>query len=523
MKAAPAVGPLRVGRGWPAWWWIPAAAAAVRLALVGAGRVVDTLWEVRYTDVDYDVVTDGAALVLAGRSPYERATYRYAPALAWLLTPNVWLLPEWGKLLFSACDLAVGAAVWSILVAHGGLPPQRAAACAAAFLLNPFVVNVSTRGNADALVALCVVGALWGVLGGRPALGGAALGAAVHLKLYPVVYALPLGLWLLQPDRRGMLRALRAPGGGGGDAVPPPLPPPSLRPAQVRAWLRGARWRDAALFAAACAGALGGLTAASAAAYGPEFLHAAVAYHAGRTDPRHNFSPAWLPQLYALHARAEGGAGGPSGAPLGVGGAGGTVLQRWGAAAAAALASPAGGAGSGGGTAAATALLAAPQLALVAWLGWRYHAAHLPLALFAQTAAFVHWNRVVTAQYFTWWAALLPLVLPHSRLGRPGWAAVAGAWAAAELAWSWPALHLELRGQAAHVRVWAGSALFFAASAGALAVVLAAHGHPAAAKGEDGRSAGASEGGAGSAGGASGASRRRRRGDDGGAHRDGLG
>ena len=51
---------------------------------------------VKYTDVDYRVFTDAAAIVAEGGSPFDRATYRYSPILAYLLIPNV-ICPIWGR------------------------------------------------------------------------------------------------------------------------------------------------------------------------------------------------------------------------------------------------------------------------------------------------------------------------------------------------------------------------------------------------------------------------------------------
>lgn len=436
------------------------AAIAVRAILVASGRIADVLFEVRYTDVDYDVFTDGARHVLEGKSPYDRATFRYVPILAWLLVPNVTLFAEWGKVLFSICDMAIGSLLWSILVRHMHVPRDQAVRwVCGCFLLNPFTVNISTRGNADALVVMCVVGALWLLLERRLALAGAVYGLAVHLKLYPVIHALPIGLWLLQPQATGeRTKAVhQSRSGQHDDGTGAKLADSagSSEGVSVLRWLREARYGDLLRFVVPAAGTLGWLTAASYVAYGDEFLRHAVLYHVGRADPRHNFSPAFLPIYYSLAAQQQGGA---------------------------AHAYVSGGQGDGWSDALFRLLISAtwaplwtfvPQMGLVAFLGWRYHSAHLPLALFAQTFAFVHWNKVVTAQYFCWYLALLPLVAPLCRLPARAWAALAGAWCAAELAWSWPALHLELRSQSVHAWVWGGSMAFFAVNVGVLAVLLA--------------------------------------------------
>ncbi|KAD2393886.1 hypothetical protein E3N88_40863 [Mikania micrantha] len=75
--------------------------AFLRALLIVYGEWQDTHMEVRYTDVDYLVFSNAAALVVAGKSPYKRSTYRYSPLIAYILAPNSFIQRSWGKFLFS--------------------------------------------------------------------------------------------------------------------------------------------------------------------------------------------------------------------------------------------------------------------------------------------------------------------------------------------------------------------------------------------------------------------------------------
>lgn len=75
------------------------------------------------------------------------------------MIPAVLVHEAWGKLLFCACDVAAGLVIRRIL-AHRGASARDAALGAALWLLNPVVANVSTRGNADAIVVLQVLALL---------------------------------------------------------------------------------------------------------------------------------------------------------------------------------------------------------------------------------------------------------------------------------------------------------------------------------------------------------------------------
>ncbi|RLN88742.1 hypothetical protein BBJ28_00019196 [Nothophytophthora sp. Chile5] len=149
-------------------------ALLLRLVLIAYGAVQDAYMTVKYTDVDYDVYTDAAREMAAGNSPFDRTTYRYTPVLAFLLLPNIYLHEVFGKLLFVACDLVTGRILYQILRLRD-LPDQS---------------KTSLSCNADSIVVLLVLLSLLLIMRKQLVLSALAYGAAVHFKIYPIVYAL---------------------------------------------------------------------------------------------------------------------------------------------------------------------------------------------------------------------------------------------------------------------------------------------------------------------------------------------
>ncbi|KAJ2775749.1 GPI mannosyltransferase 1 [Coemansia javaensis] len=367
--------------------------------LLRAGMLLYGLWQdatmtVKYTDIDYSVFTDAARFVWAGGSPYERSTYRYTPVLAWLLTPNVWLHPTFGKWLFVACDCIVGALLARIASARGA-SAESAAAYSALWLLNPQVATISTRGSAESVVCAAVMATLYAFQRRRIALGSALFGLAVHLKLYPVIYAVPL-LCVLDGGAFGAKAAQTA-------------------------WSRLAGLVNIrrATFAAVSAGTFCALNAAMFAIYGREFLDETYLYHVTRKDHRHNYSMWFLPIYLAFSS--------PASAAMGL-------------------------------------LTFLPQAVTVAALGLAF-GRDLYFAAFAQTFAFVAYNKVCTAQYFMWYMCLLPVVLPHSSLRLvPKGLVLIAVWVGSQALYLRQAYRLEFLGENTFELLWAAGAAIFVAN-----------------------------------------------------------
>jgi len=245
----------------------------LRLVLLLFGEWQDSHMEVKFTDVDYYVFTDAAEFVTQGMSPYHRATYRYSPLLAWMLTPNLYLHQTWGKLLFICTDILTAFFIQFLLRSQNRSEMQVKLGVSI-WLFNPVTAAVSCRGNAESLMAALVLSVLYFLKLKFITLAGVMFALAIHLKIYPVVYSVALFLFLRTAN-------------------------PEL--ANYTSAHGCLQWRDIIFvkkvlnerrnrFALGACITFCSVTLLMYVLYGWEFLEHTYLYHLSRRDIRHNFS-----------------------------------------------------------------------------------------------------------------------------------------------------------------------------------------------------------------------------------------
>ena len=232
--------------------------AALRIGLMLFAEYQDYYYNLKYTDLDYVVYTDAAKYVLEGGSPYDRHTYRYTPLLAYMMIPCELFYSNFGKCLFIVFDILAGYLIQKIL---NTACPQLSSAVVntltATWFFNPIIFNVSTRGNADTLISYLVLLTLYLLLKQRYILAALAFGTAVHFKIYPIIYALPMYLFIDHKTAKG---------------------------------IKGFFGKNRLQFAFISAAVFILSVAFFYAKYGWVFLYETYLYHFIRKDNRHNFS-----------------------------------------------------------------------------------------------------------------------------------------------------------------------------------------------------------------------------------------
>ena len=385
----------------------------LRAVLLFYGIYQDSVSALKYTDIDYYVFTDAARAVARGSSPYDRATYRYTPLLAWILLPSTWggLWFHFGKAIFAASDLVAG---WLILKVLRRKRYDQVACLkyASVWLLNPMVANISTRGSSEGLLCVMVMALLWSFESDHILLAGCILGLSVHFKIYPFIYG------------ASMLCALQtSPGVGLGASF--------LQRVQHQVN------RQRVVLTLSALVVFMSLNMLMYGVYGRSFLQHTFLHHVTRIDHRHNFSP-YNTLLYLSSA----GMTTDTSIPMSF-----------------------------------ESLAFAPQLILSTVLIPLATAhLDLPSTMLAQTLAFVTFNKVCTSQYFLWYLVFLPVYLPSSLMvsdPKLGTAALV-LWVFGQALWLQQGYRLEFLGKSTFVPgLWLASLIFFCVNCWIIGVIVA--------------------------------------------------
>ncbi|KAE8301809.1 Dolichyl-phosphate-mannose-protein mannosyltransferase [Giardia duodenalis] len=120
--------------------------------------------------------------------PSERPTYRYSPIFKVICWPMCrW--PTYGKVLYSLSDL-----IFALLAYRITRHSQRVHHL---WLMNPFVIALSVRGSFDSIVQTLVAWMLLTIKQHKYLMSGLLLGLCIHLRIYPIIFTPFLLLYAL--------------------------------------------------------------------------------------------------------------------------------------------------------------------------------------------------------------------------------------------------------------------------------------------------------------------------------------
>eukprot|EP00770_Monocercomonoides_exilis_P002818 MONOS_2800.1-p1 / transcript=MONOS_2800.1 / gene=MONOS_2800 / organism=Monocercomonoides_exilis_PA203 / gene_product=glycosyltransferase / transcript_product=glycosyltransferase / location=Mono_scaffold00060:56705-58508(-) / protein_length=424 / sequence_SO=supercontig / SO=protein_coding / is_pseudo=false len=386
---------------------------AIRLLLIAYGTWHDAHMDLKYTDIDYTVLTEGAKYVAEGQSPFYRSTYRYSPLYAYLVLPNLYVHEAFGKLVFCAFDLLCGFLIYKILkddLLELHLDMKKVLIYTSTWIFNPIVINISTRGSSESIVVLCVLLTLYFFLQRKLVLSGIFYGLAVHVKIYPVLFTLP---FVLRLDNEWVERGLNKKNATNAKK------PKEQKRRGLFGWIG---WffhimKYRILFGCVALSVFIAISGLFFYMYGFQCLFEQFLYHATRTDVRHNFSLFW----YYLYLRDSMDTVSPI----------------------------------------ASVGFFLPQLILWLFLSIALYK-ELPLCLFANTLCFVMLNKVCTVQYFVWWFSLLPLALPFApSVTMFSFGAIILAWLLIQVLWIRLSYQIEFLGRADFFPMFLSCILFF--------------------------------------------------------------
>ena len=381
---------------------------------------------VLYTDIDYHVFSDGAKHVSKLESPYYRETYRYTPILAALMIPNIKLWYPIGKFFLSTIDVGVGYLIEYLLKVQNSQSGEEKTLndvieektdntfygfASLFYLYNPLTIVICTRGSADCIITFLVLWSLILLEEKKYYFSALIYGFAVHFKIYPIIYAPAIYLYLIYKEFvRGKIQ---------------PLEPIKFinkiffRIFQtVKMGIYYFFSKAAFFYVTISAGVFFFFLALFYKLIGYTFLYEYLLYHLIRKDHRHNYSIFY----YTIYLTYD------------------NDLSKY-----------------------LSLITFLPQMILILAVTLFLYK-DINLCLIALTMIFVHFNKVITAQYFIWYLSLIPLIIHKNNLFKRKkikTIIMFSIWMFFELIWNTASHKLEYEGQNYFISMWLIDIAFF--------------------------------------------------------------
>ena len=386
---------------------------------------------VLYTDIDYHVFSDGAKHAAKFESPYERETYRYTPLLAIFMISNIKIWYPIGKFLLSTIDVGVGYLIEKLLRAQEKqlkedrtfneiLKAENDEAyynyASLFYLYNPLTIVICTRGSADCIITFLVLLSLIYLEKKKYYLSALIYGFAVHFKIYPIIYAPSLFLYLLYKE---FIQNKNGP------KELEPVPFFQRIYHKIKSTIimvfSNLFTKTALFFVIISSGVFFFFLALFYKLIGYKFLYEYLLYHLIRKDHRHNYSIFY----YTIYLTYD------------------NDFSKY-----------------------LSLITFLPQMILILSVTIFLYK-DINLCLIVLTMIFVHFNKVITAQYFIWYLSLIPLIIHRNLLfGVKKLKAILllTIWMIFEIIWNRYSHLLEYEGQNYFMSMWIVNILFFLTS-----------------------------------------------------------
>lgn len=328
---------------------------------------------IKYTDIDFHVFNDGAKAIANGGSPYRDNEYRYSPLVAILFVPSALIGEYVGKLGLITADVLCAYLIVRINI-HQGTNRFSTKLFLIIWYFCPLTFMISTRGSFEPILLSVLLAAYYLMINNIFIVAGLLYGLSIHLKLYPIIYALSFYIYLI--NRKPYLRTQT----------------------KFYYWLKTLS-PGISHFKFFISAALSLLISSyfSYRFYGHDYLEQSFLYHLRRIDLAPNFSVYWyLFKLLPNYQRELSLIA--------------FALQFIG-------------------------ILVITILYASFDSNKRVKLRKLSFSLFSSTMLFVSLNKVCTSQYFNWYFIFVPLILDSLKIDRNQAVGMAAAWILSQVNW----------------------------------------------------------------------------------------